>query len=73
MAKALPRVLKNGRTSMRRSILSSPSGTVLPGLQFGTAAWSVGGSPGVPSSCSWLPAKAPIPVLLPLVGWEPDG
>jgi hypothetical protein len=28
---------------------------------------------GLPSSRSSLMAKAPIPVLLPFVGWEPDG
>jgi hypothetical protein len=35
-----------------RSVLSRPSGIVSPSLQFGTAVLGVGGSAGVPSSCS---------------------
>src|SRR4029453_13842304 len=42
---------------MTRRLFSRPSAIVSPGRQFGTAALSVGGSAGVPSSCSSLNVK----------------
>src|SRR4029453_7316553 len=44
-----------------------------PGLYARKVVLDDGGSAGVPSPRSSLKAKAPIPVLLPFVGWEPDG
>lgn len=49
-----------------RSVFPAPNAITSPARQFGTAAWSVGGSAGAPSSCSSLKVKLPIRSSLPM-------
>src|SRR2546430_8255333 len=59
----------SSRTDTTRNVLLRPSGIVSPGLQFGTALVSVGGSAGPPSVVS-PPNRKTIPVSSPP---EPNG